>query len=93
MKKWLKITALVVGTACVTTAIVAPTTYVAANNSNNEKYVSVKDMFINSKLYQTSSEQDRDRMLKQYDGVYVETGSKLWKQYNNLFNPKGGNNG
>lgn len=95
MKKWLAITLGVAGTVAATTAIVAPVTWACVKpteTSSNEstKYISVADMFKSSKLYANSSAEDKERLMKQYDGIYVLEGSKTWKKYNNTFNPKGG---
>ncbi len=64
-------------TCAATTAIVAPVTYVCAKNNATDQYVSVLDMFKNSKLYKQSTEADRQKMLKAYEGIYVIEGSKL----------------
>ncbi len=97
MKKWVINTLAIAGTVALTTAIVAPVTWAAtkdntviADTSSSTEYVSVADMFKASKLYETSDEATRNKLLNSYEGMYVIQGSKLWKQYNHTFNPKGG---
>ncbi len=87
MKKIIANTMIVVGTVFATTAVVAPVTYTYVKRSAI-KYVSVEQMFRDSAAFKTLAEEDKEKMLRSYQGLYVQEGSELFKQYDKLFNPK-----